>query len=222
MVGAAIPRDARSSNESHCVLSGPFPAQQATQCILSRALSTFTSTNNEKAVDVCRPNLRVKDKDLSTARSSSINSNNKIGKKTDLPQHPRLTTQAKCSLAHSAESNYIKMKAETYGSITHRPTFDAGYAGYHPWSFLCCKTSDGVDSVPKQHPIDKETEAITHVLCTMLSLLSVCLQPPCRVPNAGVQIVNQQCHQNDDNLTNHGGQKNSASVCESAQQPMLK
>lgn len=48
------------------------------------------------------------------------------------------------------------------------------------------------------------------------------LQPPSGISNAGMQIVDQQCHQKDDHLSKRGGQKNSAPICESAQQPMLK
>ena len=37
-----------------------------------------------------------------------------------------------------------------------------------------------------------------------------------------MQIVDQHCHQDDHNLSNRGGQENSAPISESAQQPMLK
>ena len=37
-----------------------------------------------------------------------------------------------------------------------------------------------------------------------------------------MQIVDQQCHQNDDDLPKYGGQEDFAPVRKSAQQPMFK
>ena len=47
-------------------------------------------------------------------------------------------------------------------------------------------------------------------------------EPPGGVPNAGVQVVDHQGHQDNDKLSHERSQQDSASVRESAQKPMLQ